>query len=77
MSYFTLLPIEEGGTTEAGRYYEYNGTFIAPLDSVIVSMTVGYGQHVWVDYIKAEMLHDGGCPSPSSPTKQPQPYAEP
>ncbi len=51
MSYLTLLPVDGGEAVEAGRYYEYNGTFIAPLDSISVSMTVGYGQHVWVDYV--------------------------
>jgi hypothetical protein len=59
MSYLTLLPVDEGATMEAGQYYEYNGTFIAPLDSISVSMAVGYGQHVWVDYIQVGMLHNG------------------
>jgi hypothetical protein len=59
MSYFTLLPIKEGETLQAGHFYEYSGTFIAPLDSVSLSMVVGYGQHVWVDYIKIDFLHDG------------------
>jgi hypothetical protein len=59
MSYFTLLPIQEGGTLQAGSFYEYSGTFIAPLDSASLSMTVGYGQHVWVDYMKVDILHAG------------------
>jgi hypothetical protein len=59
MSYFTLLPIKEGETLQAGHFYEYSGTFIAPLDSASLSMAVGYGQHVWVDRITLDMLHDG------------------
>jgi hypothetical protein len=59
MSYFTLLPMKEGEAVEARQFYEYSGTFIAPLDSATLSMTVGYGQHVWVDYIKLDILHDG------------------
>jgi hypothetical protein len=59
MSYFTLLPVEEGESVEAGRFYEYNGNFIAPLDSASLSMTVGYGQHVWVDYVHLDMLYNG------------------
>jgi hypothetical protein len=59
MSYFTLLPIQEGGTLQAGHFYEYSGTFIAPLDSASLSMAVGYGQHVWVDRITLDILHDG------------------
>ncbi len=58
-SYFTLLPIQEGARVQAGQFYEYSGTFLAPFDSATVSMAVGYGQHVWVDYIKLDMLHDG------------------
>ncbi len=61
MSYFTLLPVQEGETVQAGRFYEYSGNFIAPLDSASLSMTVGYGQTVWVDYVKLEMLHDGAA----------------
>jgi hypothetical protein len=59
MSYFTLLPIKQGKTLQAGHFYEYSGTFIAPLDSASLSMAVGYGQHVWVDHIKLDILHDG------------------
>jgi hypothetical protein len=59
MSYFTLLPIKEGEALQAGRFYEYSGTFIAPFDSASLSMAVGYGQHVWVDHIKLDILHDG------------------
>jgi hypothetical protein len=59
MAYFTLLPVIQGKSVEAGQFYEYNGTFIAPLDSAVLSMVVGYGQNVWVDYVKLEMLHDG------------------
>ncbi len=59
MAYFTLLPVPQGESVEAGQFYEFNGTFIAPLDSAVLSMVVGYGQHVWVDYIKLGMLHDG------------------
>ncbi len=58
-SYFTLLPIEDGESLQAGRFYEYSGNFIAPLDSASLSMAVGYGQHVWVDYIQLEVLHNG------------------
>jgi hypothetical protein len=59
MSYFTLLPIQEGETFQAGHFYEYSGTFIAPLDSASLSIVVGYGQHVWVDHITLDILHDG------------------
>jgi hypothetical protein len=59
MTYFTLLPIQEGETLQAGHFYEYSGTFIAPLDSASLSLVVGYGQHVWVDYITLDNLHDG------------------
>ncbi len=59
MSYFTLLPIQEGGVVQAGQFYEYRGTFIAPLDSATLSITVGYGQHLWVDYVTLDMLHGG------------------
>jgi hypothetical protein len=59
MAYFTLLPVIQGKSVEAGQFYKYSGTFIAPLDSAVLSMVVGYEQHVWVDYVKLEMLHDG------------------
>jgi hypothetical protein len=59
MAYFTLLPVPQGKSVEAGQFYEYSGTFIAPLDSAVLSMVVGYGQHVWVDYIKLDILHEG------------------
>jgi hypothetical protein len=58
-SFFTLLPVEEGESIQEGRFYKYSGNFIAPLDSATLSMTVGYGQHVWVDYIQLEILHNG------------------
>jgi hypothetical protein len=56
-SYFTLLPIAEGSEIQAGQFYEYSGTFIAPLDSASLSMTVGYGEHIWVDYINVQLLN--------------------
>ncbi len=58
ITYFTLLPIKEGEILQAGHFYEYSGTFIAPLDTASLSMAVGYGQHVWVDHIKLDILHD-------------------
>jgi hypothetical protein len=59
MAYFTLLPVPQGESVTAGHFYEYSGTFIAPLDSAVLSVVVGYGQHVWVDYVKLDILHDG------------------